>query len=175
MNEVIHAILTRRSVKSYQEKQIPQEVLAQILEAGSYAPCGRGAQSPRIIVLQNPEDIRALERLNCIAKGVPEDTHLFYGAPTVCLVLADAGCHTAVEDGALVIGNMMLAAQSLGIASCWIHRAKQEVASEEGRALLRKWGVTGEYVGVGHCILGYQDQAPKAAQPRKEDYIYYVK
>ena len=133
-----------------------------------------GRQSPKIVVLQNPEDIAALERMNAAVLGNP-DAHPFYGAPTVCVVLAEAGAFTNVEDGSLVIGNLMLAAWSLGVGSCWIHRAKEEFASPEGKALLKKWGVEGDYIGVGHCILGYPTGEYRPAKPRKNDYILRVK
>ena len=132
-----------------------------------------GKQSPKIIVLQKKEDIEGLERLNAAVLGNP-NAKPFYGAPVVCVVLADADWFTSVEDGSLVIGNMLLAAESLGLGACWIHRAREEFSSDEGKALLHKWGVTGNYIGVGHCVLGYTDGARKEAAPRKADYIVYI-
>ncbi|MFR0733188.1 MAG: nitroreductase family protein [Oscillospiraceae bacterium] len=97
-----------------------------------------------------------------------------YGAPVVLVVLADKSVHTAVEDGSLVIGNMLLAAHALGLGACWIHRAREEFESPEGKTLLAKWGITGDYIGVGHCILGYPASAPQAAAPRKENFVTKV-
>ena len=173
MNDVIRCLLTRRSVKKYRAEQVEEEKLEQILQAGSYAACGMGKQAGKIVVLQDPADIAQLEKLNAQILGNP-DLHPFYGAPTVCVVLADAAAFTAVEDGSLALGNLMNAAHSLGIASCWIHRAREVFASAEGKALLQQWGVEGEWIGIGHCILGYPAGDPQPAAPRKSDYILKV-
>lgn len=173
MNEVIKCLVERRSCKKYLPKQVDEAALQEILLAGTYAPSGRNRQAAKILVLQKPEDIAAVERLNAAVLGNP-DGRPFYGAPTVLVVLADPEVNTAVEDGSLVMGNLMNAAHSLGVASCWIHRAREVFDSEEGRALLRKWGVTGEYIGVGHCLLGYADGPEKPASPRKSDYVVRV-
>ena len=124
-------------------------------------------------MLQDPADIAQLEKLNAQILGNP-DLHPFYGAPTVCVVFADTSVGTWVEDGSLVIGNMLAAAHSLGVGSCWIHRAKEVFASEEGKALLKKWGVEGDYEGIGHCVLGYPAGDVPKAKPRKENYVYHV-
>ena len=174
MNEILKAMEERRSCRSFLPEQLKESDLEQILRAGTFAATGMGRQSPKIVVLQNPEDITALERMNAAVLGNPE-AHPFYGAPTVCVVLAEAGAFTNVEDGSLVMGNLMLAAWSLGVGSCWIHRAREEFASPEGKALLKKWGVEGDYIGVGHCILGYPTGEYRPAKPRKNDYILRVK
>ena len=173
MNEVIKCLAERRSCKKYLPKQVDEAALQEILLAGTYAPSGKNRQAAKILVLQKPEDIAAVERLNAAVLGNP-DGRPFYGAPTVLVVLADPEVNTAVEDGSLAMGNLMNAAHSLGVASCWIHRAREVFDSEEGRALLRKWGVTGEYIGVGHCLLGYADGPEKPASPRKSDYVVRV-
>ena len=111
--------------------------------------------------------------MNAAVLGNP-DSHPFYGAPTVLVVLADAKAGTAVEDGSLVLGNLMNAAHALGVGSCWIHRAREEFASDEGKALLKRWGIEGDWVGVGHCILGYAAEPAAPAKPRKADYIVRV-
>ena len=173
MNEVIKCLVERRSCKKYLPKQVDEAALQEILLAGTYAPSGKNRQAAKILVLQKPEDIAAVERLNAAVLGNP-DGRPFYGAPTVLVVLANPEVNTAVEDGSLVMGNLMNAAHSLGVASCWIHRAREVFDSEEGRALLRKWGVTGAYIGVGHCLLGYADGPEKPASPRKSDYVVRV-
>ena len=170
MNEVIKTLVERRSCKNYKNTQVEEAALQEILKAGTYAANGMAKQAAKIVVLQKKEDIDALEKMNAGIMGNP-DLHPFYGAPTVCVVLADPSVRTAVEDGSLVIGNMMAAAWSLGIGSCWIHRAKEEFASPEGKALLKKWGIEGEYIGVGHCILGYPAAEYRPAAPRKADFI----
>lgn len=172
MNETLQTLKTRRSVRSYLPDQVKEEDLQQILEAGTYAPTGMGMQSPIMVVLQNREEINYLSKLNAAVMGSSADP--FYGAPTVIVVLADKSRGTCVEDGSLVIGNLMNAAASLGVDSCWIHRAREVFDSPEGKALLAKWGIQGDYIGIGHCILGYANGKVPAAKPRKENYIYRV-
>ena len=173
MNETLQTIFARRSTNKYLPTPVEAEKLELVLKAGTFAPTGMNKQSPKIVVLQKREDIDELERLNAKILGNP-NAKPFYGAPVVCVVLADADWFTSVEDGSLVIGNMLLAAESLGLGACWIHRAREEFSSEEGKKLLQKWGVTGNYIGVGHCILGYADGARKEATPRKADYVAYI-
>ena len=150
-----------------------EATLAEILRAGTYAPSGMNRQAAKIVVLQKPEDIAALERMNAAVLGNP-NAKPFFGAPTVLVVLTDPEVRTCVEDGALVMGNLMNAAHSLGVGSCWVNRAREEFNSAEGKALLRAWGVDKRYIGVGHCLLGYADGPEKPASPRKSDYIVVV-
>ena len=173
MNEVIKNMLERRSCRSYKAEQIRDEELDQILTAGEWAPSGMGAQSPMIVAVQDPELVRKLSVMNAAVMGSSTDP--FYGAPTVVVVFADSSRGTCVEDGSLALGNMMNAAASLGVASCWIHRAKEVFESEEGKALMRAWGVPESYRGVGHCILGYAAEPLGAGKPRKENYIIKIK
>lgn len=173
MNEVLNAILTRRSVRSYKPNPIPQEALDRILQAGQYAATGMNRQSPIILAVTDKATRDELSRMNAAIMGTDKDP--FYGAPVVLVVLADRSVPTHVYDGSLVMGNLMLAAHAEGLGSCWIHRAKEEFESEEGKALLRKLGITGDYEGIGHCILGYAADEPKAAAPRKADYVYPIR
>lgn len=172
MNETLKCLKERRSVRSYKSEQIKEEELNLILEAGTYAATGMGMQSPIMVVVQDTETISALSRMNAAVMGVNTDP--FYGAPTVIVVLADRSRMTCVEDGSLVMGNLMNAAYSVGVDSCWIHRAKEVFDTEEGKALLKKWGIKGDYVGIGNCILGYRSGDLPQAKPRKENYIYRV-
>ncbi len=170
---VIDTLCERRSVRSFQYKQVEESTLNQILRAGTFAPTGRGRQSPLMIVVQDPQTRETLRRMNAAIMG-REDMDPFYGAPTIVVVLADRSIPTCHEDGCLVMGNLMNAAYALGVDSCWIHRAREEFNSEEGKALLKAWGIEGDYVGIGHCALGYGDtELPKPA-PRKEGYIVRV-
>lgn len=173
MNEIIRCLCERRSCRSYAETQVEEEKLQQILKAGTYAASGMGRQPAKIVVLQKKEDIEALETLNAAIMGRP-GTHPFYGAPTVCIVLTKADVYTGVEDASLVMGNLMNAAHSLGVDSCWIHRAKEEFESAEGKKMLEKWGIEGDWRGVGHCILGYANAENRPAAERKEDYIVRI-
>lgn len=173
MNETIKNLIERRSCRKYESKQIKDEELNAILKAGEYAPSGMGLQSPKMVVLQNKETIKKLSKLN--AKIMGKDIDPFYSAPTVIVVLADKTKKTYIEDGSLVLGNLMNAAHSLGIGSCWIHRAKEEFATEEGKELLKEWNIPDNYVGIGHCILGYPCGKLQEPKPRKEDYITIIK
>lgn len=173
MNETLNTLKTRRSVRAYLPEQVKEEQLQQILEAGTYAATGKGMQSPIMVVVQDPDTIAYLSKLNAAVMGTTSDP--FYGAPTVIVVLADRERPTCVEDGSLVMGNLMNAAQAVGVNSCWIHRAREVFDSPEGKALLEKWGIHGDYVGVGHCILGYAKGQVPEAKPRKENYVYFVR
>ncbi len=172
MNEVIRCLTERRSVRAYTGRQVDKETLEKILLAGMYAPTGMGAQSPIMVAVQDRETIKELSRLNAEVMGNAGDP--FYGAPTVVVVLADPSRHTYIEDGSLVMGNLMNAAFSLGVDSCWIHRAREVFEGSEGKALLRKWGVPEGYVGIGNCILGYRAGELPQPKPRKENYLYRV-
>ena len=173
MNETIRNLIERRSIRKYKPEQIRDEELNAVLEAGMYAPSGRGHQATLMVVVQDPETISMLSRMNAVIWGKP-NTDPFYGAPTVIVVLADTSRSTWVEDGSLVMGNLMNAAHALGLGSCWINRAMELFDRPEGKELLKKWGLPETYRGVGNCILGYPDgEIPKAA-PRKENFIIRV-
>lgn len=174
MNETLQNIITRRSVKKYKDTSVPEDLVRAIAEAGTYAPTGMNRQSPLIIAVTNRQLRDKLSRMNAEILGTTADP--FYGAPVVLVVLARKDINTRVYDGSLVMGNLMLAAHSLGLGACWIHRAKEEFESEEGRQILRDLGITGEYEGIGHCVLGYPDEGGvKPPTLRKEDYIVWVK
>ncbi len=164
----IDVLKNRRSIRSYKKDQIDSNDLQKILEAGTYAPTGMNRQSPVIVVIQDKATIEKLSKIN--AKIMNSDTDPFYGAPTLIVVFADSNCSTYIEDGSLVIGNLLNAAASLGIGSCWIHRAKETFFTDEGKALMKKWGLGENYIGIGNCILGYADKQYET-KPRKDGYI----
>ena len=173
MNDVLETIKSRRSIRKYKSDMVPQDKLEKIIEAGTYAATGMGKQSPIIVAVTNKELRDKLSAMN--AKIMGTNTDPFYGAPVVLIVLADKSRPTYLYDGSLVMGNLMVEAEAQGIGSCWIHRAKEEFESEEGKEILKSLGIEGDYEGIGHCVLGYADgPAPKAA-PRKDSYVYYVK
>lgn len=179
MDSTINDLKNRRSIRKFKPEQIKASELNKILEAGMYAPTGMGMQSPKIVVIQNKETIDKLSKLNSSflwSDNSSEKRDPFYGAPTILIVLADKNIKTHIEDGSLVLGNLMNAAHSIGIGSCWIHRAKEEFESEEGKALLKEWNIPDNYVGIGHCILGYpaEDLTTKA-KARKNNYIVFIK
>lgn len=174
MSETMKTIRTRRSIRKFQEKMPERELIDRVIEAGTYAATGMGRQSPIIVAVLNKEVRDKLSRMNAEIMGAAEGMDPFYGAPVVLIVLADKAMPTYVYDGSLVMGNLMLAAKDAGLGSCWIHRAKEEFESEEGKALLKSLGITGDYEGIGHCVLGYVDGDEPEAAPRKDDYVYYV-
>lgn len=176
MNETINNLKTRRSIRKFKDKQISDEDLQAILEAGTYAPTALGMQSPKIIVIQNPETIKEFSDWNrsYYPIDVPYDLDPFYGAKTILIVLANGKMPTFVEDGASVITTLVNAAHAVGVGSCWIHRAREEFSSEKGKALLKEWGIPEKYEGVGHVALGYPDMDLPKPRPRKEDFIHYV-
>lgn len=169
-NAVLEAIKTRRSVRKFKPDIPPMETINKILEAGTYAASGRGSQSPIIVAVTNRELRDKLSAMNAKILGMDKDP--FYGAPVVLVVLADKNRPTRVYDGSLVMGNLMLAAHALGIGSCWIHRAREEFESQEGKAILKKLGVEGDYEGIGHCVLGYVDGEYPAPHEKSESHIY---
>jgi len=173
MSNALENMKTRRSVRKYKNEMIAPDVLEQILQAGTWAATGRNLQSPIMVAVTNRELRDRLSQMNAAIMGV--DTDPFYGAPVVVIVLANRDVPTHVYDGSLVMGNLMLAAHELGVGSCWIHRAREEFETEEGKALLREIGIEGDYVGIGHCILGYPDGPLPPAKVYKENYIYHVK
>ena len=173
MNETLNALKQRRSCRKYQTRQVEREALDLILEAGTYAPTGMNRQAPVIVAVQDRQTRDKIAKLNAAVMGV--DTDPFYGAPTVVVVLADPAVRTYVYDGALVMGNLMNAAHAVGVDSCYIFRAKEVFATEEGRELLRAWGIPDHFEGIGNCILGYRAEGGvKEASARKENYIIKV-
>jgi nitroreductase len=155
MNETIKTLINRRSVRKYTDKTIPKEVLDQIIQAGLYAPTGRNMRNTLFLVVTNKELRDRISRLN--AAVMNSDSDPFYGANTVIVVFADTSRYTYVEDGSVAMANLMNAAFSLGVDSCWIHRAKETFESEEGKSIMKEYGIPDTYVGVGNCILGYRD------------------
>lgn len=172
MNETLRLIKSRRSVKKYKDTPVKREDIEKIVEAGTWAATGLNKQSPIILVVTNKEVREKLSRLNA-GKDPFHRADPFYGAPCVLVVLADKSVHTRVYDGSLVMGNMLLAAHSLGLGACWIHRAKETFETDEGKQILKELGIEGEYEGVGNCIVGYPDMTP-ADKPRKENWVYYI-
>ena len=175
MNDTLKVLETRRSCRNFKPDMIPEETLEQILKAGTYAATGMGKQSPIIIAVTNKELRDQLSEENRKIMGAPEGMDSFYGAPVILIVLAKKTVPTHVYDGALVMGNLMNAAESLGVANIWIHRAKEEFESDFGKKILADLGIEEEYEGIGHCALGYAAEPAKAAAARKDNYIYYVR
>lgn len=170
-NEMLELIKNRVSTKKFSDQPVEKEKLEQIIEAGTWAPTGQNKQAPIILAVTNKEVRDELSREN--AKILGKDIDPFYGAPVVLVVLSDKNVPTHVYDGSLVMENMMLAAEALGLGSCWIHRAKEEFESDFGKDLLKKAGIEGDYEGIGHCVIGYP-AAEFKPKPRKENWVYTI-
>ncbi len=175
MSDVLNKIKTRRSIRTYKPDMVPQEILDQIIEAGTYAASGMGRQNTIIIQVTNKELRDKIVEMNCEIGGWEKGFDPFYGAPAMLIVLAKKDWANRVYDGSLVMGNMMLAAHELGIGSCWIHRAKQEFETEWGKELLKSLGIEEEYEGIGHCALGYLEGEYPEIPARKENRVFYIK
>ena len=169
----LEIIRTRRSCRSYKPEQITDEQLNVVLEAGTYAPTSRGLQSPFIVAVQNDVLKERLAKMNAEVMGVT--TNPYYDAPTYVLVFVSEDAPNGVQDASLVLENMMLAAHAQGLGSCWIHREREMFATEEGKELMRQWGLPEGLIGIGALSVGYPDGEPSPAKPRKEGYARVIK
>lgn len=175
MSETLKVLETRRSCRAFKPELIEEEKLQAIIKAGTYAATGMGRQSPIIIAVTNKELRDKLSVMNAKFMGKDESFDPFYGAQELLIVLANKAMPTYLYDGTLVLGNLMNAAADLGVDSCWIHRAKEEFETPEGKELLKSLGIEGDYEGIGHLVLGYAAAPLKEAAPRKSDYVYYIR
>lgn len=174
-NKIIESIKTRRSIRKFLDRQVNDDELNTVLDAGTYAPTGKNSQDPIIIAVQNPEIRSELVRMNAGILGIDSDP--YYNAPTIVLVFAPApeDNRNSVPDGSLVLGTMMLAAHAIGLASCWINREREMFSTEEGKALMKTFGVPENYIGIGALALGYPAIPNPKALPRKENYYKIIK
>ena len=175
MSETLKVLETRRSCRAFKPELIEEEKLQAIIKAGTYAATGMGRQSPIIIAVTNKELRDKLSVMNAKFMGKDESFDPFYGAQELLIVLANKAMPTYLYDGTLVLGNLMNAAADLGVDSCWIHRAKEEFETQEGKELLKSLGIEGDYEGIGHLVLGHAAAPLKEAAPRKADYVYYIR
>ena len=170
----LEQILHRRSIRRFKAELPTREEIEKITEAGTYAPSGRGQQSGLILAITNKELRDRISAMNNVVWGGEEGFDPFYGAPAILVVLGKKDSAHKVYDGSLIMGNMMLAADALGLGTCWIHRAKEEFDSEEGKAILKSLGIEGDYEGIGHLVLGYAAGPAAEPAPRKADYVYRI-
>ena len=173
MNETLHVLKTRRSIRQYRPEQIVEAELNAVVESGTWAPSARNLQPAVLVVVQDPETIAYMARINAEIWGKPE-ADPFFGAPTVVVVLSDSQQKNWLQDGALVMGNLLNAARAVGLGSCWVNRAMELFDRPEGKALLKKWGLPDTLRGVGNCILGYADGPEPSPKPRKDGWIVRV-
>ena len=174
MNSTIKDMIERRSIRKFRAGEVPQALIDEVIEAGLYAASGKGKQSPIIVAVTNPDLRTQISRDNCRIGGWQEGHDPFYGAPVILMVLAPKVVPTAVEDGSLVLGNLMLAGHALGLGTIWINRAKEAFEEPYYKDLLKKIGIEGEYIGVGHCALGYRDGDLPKPPARRANRVYYI-
>lgn len=172
MNEVLNCLATRRSVRSYTDEMPSDELFDQIIEAGLRAPSALNMQKTILLLVKDAALLKKLSALNAAVMGGTNDP--FYGAPAVIVVFADSTMSTHVEDGSLVMSNLLNAAHALGVDSCWIHRAREVFDSGEGRAIARELGIPDQYVGIGNCILGYHADDYPAPKEIRDGRVFKV-
>ena len=156
---MLDVIKNRRACRAFKDQAVEQEKIDEIIEAGLLAPSGMNRQTPVIIAIKDKKTRDALQALN--GKIMERDGDPFYGAPVILMVIAHKQ-GLSLHDGGATIENMLLEATNQGLASCWIHRAEEEIRSEEGRKILSFTGLNfDDYIGIGHVIIGYP----------KDDYV----
>ncbi|MDR3225865.1 MAG: nitroreductase [Clostridiales Family XIII bacterium] len=171
-NEVIRVLKERRSIRGYRPEPVPEGTLNEILDAGIWSPTGRGAQNPLIVAVKDEDTLAQLRRMNGEVLGSSADP--YYGAPHIFLVFSPTDGHTYIEDASCVLTYMMVAAKSLGVDTCWVHREREMFGTDEGKALKTKWGIPEKYEGIGSLAVGYAKEAAPAPAARKPDYVRWV-
>ena len=181
--QAIENMKARRSCRAFSSEMPSKELIATVCEAGTWAPTGHGKQSPLIVAVTRKDLRDKLSDMNAriwnelkVQRGEKpaEGFDPFYGAPVVLLVLANRSVPTYLYDGCAVLTNLANAAEAVGLASCWIHRAKEEFDSEEGKHILKDLGIEGDYEGIDHLVVGFPAKAIPSPLPRKADYIRWV-
>jgi nitroreductase len=186
MNEVIQNILTRRSIRVYKEEQISDEDLNTILEAAKFAPSGMNGQNWHFTAVQNKEKINQLisaakeallnspvEQLNKMANN--PNFNPFYNAPTIVITACDTKLPIGQSDCAAALENMLLAAHSLNIGSCWVHTLGMIGDDPTVRSILTELGIPENYGIFGTAALGFNGGQEPKASPRREGTVNIVK
>ncbi|MCR5724764.1 MAG: nitroreductase [Treponema sp.] len=173
MNEVLKTLRERRSIRKYTSTAVPKELISEVIDAGLYAPSAMGTQNTAVIAVTDKKLRDRISAMNAAIMG-REGFDPFYGAPVILIVLAKKDWANRVYDGSLVMGNLLNAAHAVGLGGIWIHRAKEEFESADGKAILSELGLSDEWEGIGHCALGYADGTSPAAAPRKENRVIWA-
>lgn len=170
MNEAYKNLIERRSIRKYNNTKVSHDLMEKIVRAGQFAPSGMNRQIYAFVVVEDEELVAKLSKMNADAMNSSSDP--FYGAKSLIIVFADTNASTYLYDGALAMGNLMNAANALGVDSCWIHRAKEVFETTEGKEMKKTWGLPESYEGIGHCILGYREEEPGERAQRTSKVIY---
>lgn len=189
VNELMTTILHRRAIRRFADRQIEEEALEQILQAGLYAPSAGGRQGPIMAVCQDKqvnERLGRIKRVNARPRmatatsyvsreqpsiaDAPNIKNAFYDAPTVITLFGPRNFLFAAEDCAVAAENMMLAADSLGVGSCYIGQGWTAFADPYGQEILKQWGIRTDYYAVMQLLLGYprEGDAHPTPKPRKQ-------
>lgn len=183
MNPVMDNILTRRSVRSFRKDQISEKDLDTILLAGSYAPSGMGLQSWKFTAIQDPETMQKVnEAMRLTLKSLSPETHpnyvkliqkaqdehanFLYEAPTYIIISNLIDNQNSMADCALAIGNMMLAAHSLRIGSCWLNQLPRLSEMPLIRNLMKELSIPENHNIYGSVAMGFKAEDPRPAVPR---------
>lgn len=186
MNETLKSIRNRRSTRSYLSEQIKDEELQAIIDAGIYAPSATNKQPWHFTVVQNKDLIDRLSNgFKELAKnsdneyvkkyGSNEKFHVFYNSPTVILVSGDENNNYASVDCAAAVENILIAAESLDIGSCWIGFIAYLLNSEEGSEFVKELGIPEGFKQIHAVALGYKKFSASKAPVRKENTVNYIK
>lgn len=185
--ELLDLMKYRRSIRKYQDRQIPRDALETIIEAGTYAPNAGGGQRSMIVGIRNAMLVDKIGRMNVahfdrsrlagnyVSKEQPsiiDDPTMksgFYGAPSACVVFAEKNFLYSVPDAFCCAENMALMATGLGISSCIVARGEETFDNAVGTALLKEWGIPDGYIARCFVLLGYCEGEYPKAKPRKEN------
>lgn len=183
--ELLELMKYRRSIRKYQDRQIPKTDLEKIIEAGTYAPNAGGGQRSMIVGIHNAALAEKIGRMNLarfdrsrlagsyVSREQPsniDDPTIksgFYGVPSVCIVFAQKNFLYSIPDAFCCAENMVLMATELGISSCIVARGEETFDNEVGAAMLRGWGVPENYIARCFVLLGYVSGEYPGEKPRK--------
>ncbi len=171
MNEVLNNIYTRRSIRKFTDKDVPKDLVDEVVKAGTYAPSGKNMQTFRFFVMQNADSILALQEV--VGKGMENPSYTFYGTKALVIVTCGKEDVNGVEDCSCALENMMLAAHSLGLGCCWINQLKYCGDKPEVSAYLDKIGLPAGRRVVGMLALGYAAEKG-TLNPRHEGLVTYL-
>jgi nitroreductase len=185
-NETLTTIKQRRSTRAFKDEQIKDNELQAVIEAGTYAPSARNQQAWHFTVVQNKAMLAtlsheakkaALQIDNEFVRQAAsnENFNVFYGAPTVVIVSGDEKAMVIDLDCAAANQTMLLAAQSVGLGSCWINFVLFLFNSPGGEQYKKQLAIPEGYKPFCSVALGYKKIEPTAAPPRKEGIVNYIR
>ncbi|MBR2672346.1 MAG: nitroreductase family protein [Oscillospiraceae bacterium] len=172
-NEVIRTIMARRSTKGFREDPIPQEFIDTIVETGRNAPNAFNYQKWEFYVVSDREWIRKESEISAKLLGGEPSDHVFYNAPVIIIIVDDRGHRTPFQDAGCAMENMFIAAQSLGLGSCWINQFMTINDEPEVIDLLKEIGIDETKMVTALGAFGYPAKPPKDKEIVSK--VHYVK